>query len=343
MALSPEERRQIYEEEKARIEAEEKLKKAKQTAESSASTGLEPNVAGVLCYVGLWVSGIIFFILEQKSKFVRFHAVQSIIVFGILTVAGIILGSIPIIGITLSSLISVVIFILWIILMIKASQGQLYKVPWAGNLAERILATTVDKIKEEFEPAKPPSPPETPPTPAAEAGEKISEKVVDEFQGKRSERIISSSFAIAWSIVLLIFFLFFNEYIAYYHAETVGEITVWNRYPFITEEFNLWLPILTATLTLSIIGHSILIALDRYLLREVTLIVLDVFGIATVLTLLSIFPFNFSGIPNAEIASLSPMIAMIVLISITVGIGIGIIVRLVKLIVNIVRQGASQG
>ena len=46
------------------------------------STGLEDNIAGLLCYVAGWVSGLIFLLIETENKFVRFHAVQSIIVFG---------------------------------------------------------------------------------------------------------------------------------------------------------------------------------------------------------------------------------------------------------------------
>ena len=105
------------------------------------STGLEQNVAGLLCYVGLWVTGIIFVILEKDNQFVRFHAIQSIIVFGALTLAGVlfsvVLAFIPVIGALLAWLIWVLTIILWIVLMLKAYQGQRYKVPLAGNIAEQ--------------------------------------------------------------------------------------------------------------------------------------------------------------------------------------------------------------
>ena len=101
------------------------------------STGLTENVAGLLCYVLGWVSGIVFILIEQENKFVRFHAIQSICVFGVLTLASIILGWIPFLGIVLAWIISVVGFILWIILMIKAYQGVKYKIPWAGDFAEK--------------------------------------------------------------------------------------------------------------------------------------------------------------------------------------------------------------
>lgn len=101
------------------------------------STGLDENVAGLLCYVLGWISGLVFVLIEKESKFVRFHALQSIYVFGVLTIAGIILGWIPFIGVVLSPLIGALSIVLWIVLMIKAYQGKMYKLPWAGNLAEK--------------------------------------------------------------------------------------------------------------------------------------------------------------------------------------------------------------
>ena len=62
------------------------------------STGMQPNVAGLLCYLVGFVTGIVFLIIEKENKFVRFHAMQSIIVFGGLFVLQIILSFIPFIG-----------------------------------------------------------------------------------------------------------------------------------------------------------------------------------------------------------------------------------------------------
>lgn len=102
-----------------------------------SSTGLEANVAGLLCYVLGWVSGLVFILIEKESKFVRFHAIQSIYVFGTLTIASIVLSWIPVVGVVLTGLISVLSIVLWIILMVKAYQGTMYKLPWAGDLAEK--------------------------------------------------------------------------------------------------------------------------------------------------------------------------------------------------------------
>lgn len=105
------------------------------------SIGLAENVAGLLCYVLGWVSGIVFILIEPENKFVRFHAMQSIIVFGVLTIASLILGWLPVIGGFFVWVISLLSFILWIVLMVKAFQGATYKLPWAGNLAEKWLGS----------------------------------------------------------------------------------------------------------------------------------------------------------------------------------------------------------
>jgi uncharacterized membrane protein len=104
---------------------------------AKTSTGLQENVAGLLCYVLGWVSGIIFLIIEPENSFVRFHAFQSIIVFAILTLVGIVFSPIPLLGAFIGWIASIAGFILWIVLMVMAVQGKKYKLPWAGDLAEK--------------------------------------------------------------------------------------------------------------------------------------------------------------------------------------------------------------
>jgi uncharacterized membrane protein len=102
-----------------------------------SSTGLPEHVAATLCYLLGWISGLVFYLLEKQSDFVKYHATQSIIVFGSLTLASIVLGTLPFIGGLLAPLLSLLAFVLWIILMIKAFQHRMYKLPWAGDLAEK--------------------------------------------------------------------------------------------------------------------------------------------------------------------------------------------------------------
>ncbi len=104
---------------------------------AKTATELDENIAGLLCYVLGWISGIVFVILEPKNKFVRFHAIQSIIVFGACTIAGAILRWIPFIGFALGWVVSVIAIILWIVLMVKAYQGTKYKLPVSGDLAQK--------------------------------------------------------------------------------------------------------------------------------------------------------------------------------------------------------------
>ena len=111
--------------------------------EGKTSMGMEPNVAGLLCYVLGWLTGLIFFLMEKENKFVRFHAMQSIVVFGALTVVSIILGFIPftftlwMVASIIGWLLWVLTLVLWIILMVQAYQGKKFKLPWAGNFAEK--------------------------------------------------------------------------------------------------------------------------------------------------------------------------------------------------------------
>jgi uncharacterized membrane protein len=103
----------------------------------STSLGLQPNIAALLCYILGIITGILFFVLEKDNKFVRFHAMQSIVVFGFLLVLNAILAVIPGIGWALMPIVGVISLILWILLMIKAFQGEYFKLPVAGDIAEK--------------------------------------------------------------------------------------------------------------------------------------------------------------------------------------------------------------
>jgi uncharacterized membrane protein len=96
---------------------------------AKSSTGLEENVAALLSYVAGWVTGLIFFLIEKDSQFVKFHAMQSIIFFG----ACVVLSFIPWVNIVIGLLA----LIMWIILMVKAYQGEKFKLPVIGDLAEK--------------------------------------------------------------------------------------------------------------------------------------------------------------------------------------------------------------
>jgi uncharacterized membrane protein len=122
-----------------------------------AGTGqMDENIAGLLCYVLVWITGIIFYIID-KRPFVRFHAAQSIVVFagihiiyfvlaaflGFSMIAGGVAGTGGFsLGFLLYPLIGLVSFILWILLMIKAYQHQKFRIPIAADIAEKIFGVS---------------------------------------------------------------------------------------------------------------------------------------------------------------------------------------------------------
>ena len=103
----------------------------------SSSTGLDSNLAALLCYLLGFITGVAFLVLEKRSSFVRFHAMQSTIVFVGLFVARMVSLWIP----PLAVLVTPIGLILWILLMVKAFQGERYKLPWVGDLAEERLGS----------------------------------------------------------------------------------------------------------------------------------------------------------------------------------------------------------
>ena len=101
------------------------------------SMGMQANIAALLSYLVGFVTGIVFYLLEKENKFVRFHAMQSIVVFGFLFVLNFILHLIPIIGWILLPFVGILTIILWIVLMVKAYRGEYFKLPIAGEIAEK--------------------------------------------------------------------------------------------------------------------------------------------------------------------------------------------------------------
>ena len=115
----------------------------------AAGTGMAENVAGLLCYVFGWITGLIFFLID-KRPFVRFHAAQSIVVFGGLHIVSIVLGMVFgvglffsglggfSIGLMLMMLLNLVCLVLWILCMVKAFQNEKFEVPIAADFAKKL-------------------------------------------------------------------------------------------------------------------------------------------------------------------------------------------------------------
>ena len=110
---------------------------------ASPTEGLEENVAGLLCYVLGWVTGLIFFLID-KRPFVRFHAIQSIgmsiALFAVYLVIGVLFTmlhfmSMGFLALAIYPLLGLLVFALWIFMMYKAYQHEKFMLPIIGPIA----------------------------------------------------------------------------------------------------------------------------------------------------------------------------------------------------------------
>jgi uncharacterized membrane protein len=100
------------------------------------STGLDANLAAALSYLVGFVTGIIFLVVEKENRFVRFHAMQSTLVFAGIVALDILLQILPILGaLIVVFLVIPASAVLWLVLMFKAYQGEEFKLPMVGQIA----------------------------------------------------------------------------------------------------------------------------------------------------------------------------------------------------------------
>ena len=100
------------------------------------STGFDANVAAALSYLVGFVTGIIFLLVEKENRFVRFHAMQSTLLFIGIVLVDILLQVVPLLGALLVVFIVIPLSaFLWLFMMFKAYQGEEYKLPLVGQMA----------------------------------------------------------------------------------------------------------------------------------------------------------------------------------------------------------------
>jgi uncharacterized membrane protein len=107
------------------------------------NTVSDEKLKGAIAYLGMWVTGIILLLVEKKNANIRFHAMQSVLVFGGLHIATIVIGIIPFIGGFMSIFVIPAVwlatFVLWLFLMWKAYNGEKYMLPYIGEIAVKQL------------------------------------------------------------------------------------------------------------------------------------------------------------------------------------------------------------
>ena len=141
--------------------------------------------------------------------------------------------------------------------------------------------------------------------------------------------IVSHIAIIVVTVANLIFITSFHEYIAWYTIEPDGSVT---RLSMLTDGYFIWLPIPITASIVAIVAYTLMIIYDRYWFRTAAQIIVNSIGIAVVVSLLSIFPFDFSVIPNATVVDVVPIAVTVLLILMAVIYGVSALVLFVKLV-----------
>jgi uncharacterized membrane protein len=105
--------------------------------------GIEVRYAAPLSYLLVWVSSLAMLFLEKKNPYVRFHAAQSVVLFGGLTVVSAIAGAVPLIGWLFVPVVGLIAAASWLFMMFRAyddsRDGLPLKLPVIGDLAQKLL------------------------------------------------------------------------------------------------------------------------------------------------------------------------------------------------------------
>lgn len=102
----------------------------------------DPHLLGALSYVLGLLSGLVVLSIEKDNAFVRFHAMQSVLTFTAVAVIYVLLPTVPIVGDfnPLRSVYAISVIAMWGLLMWRAVQGEKYRLPYIGDLAESLVS-----------------------------------------------------------------------------------------------------------------------------------------------------------------------------------------------------------
>jgi hypothetical protein len=147
--------------------------------------------------------------------------------------------------------------------------------------------------------------------------------------GSRCGDIASDISTILVTIAQLIFLTFFHEYIAWYSTGPDGSVT---RLSMLTDDYFTWLPLPITASILVIVALAAMVIYDRYWLRQAAWAVFSILGIAVVVSLVCIFPFNFSVIPNPVAADIVPVVVTVFLILMAAFYAVAALVQFVRIV-----------
>jgi uncharacterized membrane protein len=115
----------------------------------TSSTGLDPKIAATLAYLVGWLTGLLFFLLERDSRYVRFHALQSLLGLGAIWALGVTFFALGFVTVFFSSatfrvmmwfaeVVWIAGVVVWLVCLYKAYNGERWKLPVVGAVAERL-------------------------------------------------------------------------------------------------------------------------------------------------------------------------------------------------------------
>jgi hypothetical protein len=151
----------------------------------------------------------------------------------------------------------------------------------------------------------------------------------------RCGEIASDLSVVIVTVIQLIFFTRYQEYIAWYSRAPDGSVT---RLSMLTGDYAAWLPFPIAASILVIVASAVMIVYNRYWFRQAAWIAFCLAGIAVVVSLVSKFPFDFSVIPNATAARVVPTVVKAFLVCMAAFYGIAALYLLVQWL----RHAANQ-
>jgi len=119
----------------------------------TSSTGLDVRLASVLCYSVWWITGALFLVLERQHRTIRFHAAQSLLLFGAVSVLLVTVGALSAVALVVSSqtyqivrvfgdLIWAGAAVVWLVLVLRAWRGDVWRVPLVAALADQVVKRT---------------------------------------------------------------------------------------------------------------------------------------------------------------------------------------------------------
>ena len=150
----------------------------------------------------------------------------------------------------------------------------------------------------------------------------------EQMPGGRCSDIASDLLVALVTVVQLIFLVFYHRYIAWYTTGPDGSVT---RLSMLTDDYFTWLPFPVTASIVVLVATAVMIVYDRTWFRQTAWIIFCLMGMAVAVSLLFIFPFDFSVIPGAAAVDIVPAVVKGFFILLAVFYGVTALVMFLRL------------